>query len=110
MSRLICTPTGVIERPSPWTEADLARNWYLIPANWKDVQGNDYRYCHLNQDGAPLCGAVLSEPYEESKYKCAYLVCPACDAWTPAQMVQAGLLDDLEYDEDGRRYDGVRVA
>ena len=92
--RIVATPTGTIEQPSEWTVADLDRRWYLIPARWHRVDGDRYA-CHLNQDGRPLCGATLTEPYEESKYKCAFLVCPECEECERVGWVQVGLFAEV---------------
>jgi hypothetical protein len=92
MSRLVATAAGVVAMPSEWSEADLLRNWYLIPARLHRIDG-DRHACHINRDGAPLCGATLNEPYEATRYKCAYLLCPECEQATEAGMVQASLLE-----------------
>ena len=51
---------------------------YLIPARTRRIPGDSHA-CHIEQDGAPLCGAMLDEPYRESAYRYAYNVCKACE-------------------------------
>ena len=52
---------------------------YLIPARTRRIPGDSHA-CHLiNQDGAPLCGVVLGEPYRPVALKYAYNLCKACE-------------------------------
>jgi len=49
---------------------------YLIPARTRRIPGDSHA-CHIEQDGAALCGAVLGEPYRESQFSSVMLTTSA---------------------------------
>jgi hypothetical protein len=65
---------------------------YLIPPLPRTGDGLDV--AHIDEDGRPLCGAVLGAAHAASGWLYAYEVCPACGrASERAKDGQMGLFD-----------------
>lgn len=50
---------------------------YLIPSRAYRIEG-DTHAAHIDDNGKPLCGAALTEPYATTGWLCAYNVCEVC--------------------------------